>query len=441
MMAASMLAADNGNAAERRVLVEQVTATWCGPCQSVGRATIDLLSDYPDSITGFQIHGSDSYTIAWGNTRMSFYGVTGFPTVWMDGTQQQYGSYGSDSGNYANLQSMMNTCLSVPTDVTISSSGQEIANDQYQLTYQIGVEAGGSPRTMKFHCVQNLNYYPAGTHYYNCLIQANSAPTITVQPGETYELTHTFTLSGASLSDKDNVNYIAWCQTTASSSPAQVYNSDFHEHGQLPPSTVNVPGDYPSIMAAIEDVGQYSTINIAPGTYYELIDPMGKNVSLVGTGGAEATIIDGGNAGTVVTLLSGENSNMVLDGLTIQNGSNSISGGMKCNANPVIRNCIIRDNSADVLVGGLSSASSPGPSISDTHFCNNAHADIYGDYVDGGGNTFADSCDDGPVCPGDFDGSTSVDVNDLLTVIQQWSDPYTVDDLLTVIANWGSTCP
>jgi len=52
--------------------------------------------------------------------------------------------------------------------------------------------------------------------------------------------------------------------------------------------------------------------------------------------------------------------------------------------------------------------------------------------VDGDSNT---------VCPGDFDGSASVNVNDLLTVIQQWNDPYTVDDLLAVIANWNTTCP
>ena len=42
---------------------------------------------------------------------------------------------------------------------------------------------------------------------------------------------------------------------------------------------------------------------------------------------------------------------------------------------------------------------------------------------------------------GDFDGDGSVNVNDLLSVIQQWNDPYTVDDLLVVIANWNNTCP
>jgi hypothetical protein len=43
-------------------------------------------------------------------------------------------------------------------------------------------------------------------------------------------------------------------------------------------------------------------------------------------------------------------------------------------------------------------------------------------------------------CSGDFDGSGSVTVNDLLMVIGNWQSPYTVDDLLTVIGNWQVLC-
>ena len=440
--AAVLISTGSVQAAERTVLLEQITATWCGPCQSVGRAAVNLIQDHPDSITGFQVHGSDSYTIGWGNTRMAFYNTGGgYPRVWLDGTREQSGNYGSDAANYANLQSLMNDCLGVPTDVTIETSGVESPNDVYQLTCTIGVEAGGTARTMKFHCVQVLNYYPSGSHYYNCLIQANTAPTITVQPGQTIELTHDFTLSGASADDKDNVAYIAWVQSTANTAPSQIYNADFHAHNRVPPMTASVPGDYPTIAEAILNVSEYSTITIAPGTYYERLDPQGKNVTLRGSAGAEATIIDGSGAGTVISMLNGETSDMVLDGLTIQNGYSSITGGIKVDGTPTIRNCIIRDHGANLLVSGLSSASSPGPTISNTRFCGNEISDIYGPYVDGGDLVFDEICDDAPVCQGDFDDNAAVDVNDLLVVIQEWNAPHTVDDLLSVIANWGSTCP
>ncbi|MCH2138686.1 MAG: S8 family serine peptidase, partial [Phycisphaerales bacterium] len=52
----------------------------------------------------------------------------------------------------------------------------------------------------------------------------------------------------------------------------------------------------------------------------------------------------------------------------------------------------------------------------------------------------ARECDDQPVCPGDIDGSGSVDVDDLLMAIAGFGDDYTVDDVLTILAHFGSNC-
>jgi len=40
-------------------------------------------------------------------------------------------------------------------------------------------------------------------------------------------------------------------------------------------------------------------------------------------------------------------------------------------------------------------------------------------------------------CPTDYDGNGVTNVDDLLTVIAGWNNPYTVDDLLDVIGAWG----
>ena len=40
-------------------------------------------------------------------------------------------------------------------------------------------------------------------------------------------------------------------------------------------------------------------------------------------------------------------------------------------------------------------------------------------------------------CLGDYDGSGTVDVADLLLVISDWGNPYDVSDLLQVISDWG----
>ena len=49
--------------------------------------------------------------------------------------------------------------------------------------------------------------------------------------------------------------------------------------------------------------------------------------------------------------------------------------------------------------------------------------------------------DDGAsVCTADYNDDGSVDVKDLLFVLDQYDDPYTIDDLLQVIGEWGMDC-
>ena len=77
--------------------------------------------------------------------------------------------------------------------------------------------------------------------------------------------------------------------------------------------------------------------------------------------------------------------------------------------------------------------------------CNNIEGQIYGDYINGGGNIVADECP--PDCP-DINNDGYVNVSDLLAVIDQWgltnspADINTdgivdVSDLLIVVGNWG----
>ncbi|GEM_PF-2139121 len=121
-----------------------------------------------------------------------------------------------------------------------------------------------------------------------------------------------------------------------------------------------------------------------------------------------------------------------------------------------VRGCTIRNNLA-WGTGGASpfagigrrifkgTGAQDGPfSLQDTSLCGNLEDgepqdQIFGEVIDGGGNTIEDECTGD--CPGDFDGSGTVDVSDLLAVIGSWGDPYDVGDLLLVISEWGESCP
>ncbi len=84
---------------------------------------------------------------------------------------------------------------------------------------------------------------------------------------------------------------------------------------------------------------------VAPGTYQEHIDFLGKTITVRSTDGPEITIVDGTLSGTVVTFQNGETRDTLLEGLTITRGSASRGGGITIqNASPTIRACVLTDN-------------------------------------------------------------------------------------------------
>ena len=107
-------------------------------------------------------------------------------------------------------------------------------------------------------------------------------------------------------------------------------------------ATLNVPGTYPTIQDAINAAVAGDEVLVAPGTYNETINFMGKAITVTSSGGAAATVIDGGKAGSVVSFVTGEGLGSVLDGFTIINGQNGAGPGIFCNgASPSILNNVI----------------------------------------------------------------------------------------------------
>jgi hypothetical protein len=84
---------------------------------------------------------------------------------------------------------------------------------------------------------------------------------------------------------------------------------------------------YTSIGAAIAAAPAGATIQICPGTYSERLSINAKPLSLVGTGGAAVTVIDGGAGGTVLTVAGTAGAGVTLQGLTFRNGSTATNGG------------------------------------------------------------------------------------------------------------------
>ena len=125
---------------------------------------------------------------------------------------------------------------------------------------------------------------------------------------------------------------------------------------------LHVPADQPTIQGALDVAGDGSLVMVAPGTYVENIHFHGRAIRLESEGGAEVTVIDGNQEGSVVTLSYCETKEAVLEGFTVRNGRGSrwdpelgsfVGGGIYCRGSSLtVRNCMISGNTA-FAGGGL----------------------------------------------------------------------------------------
>ena len=87
-----------------------------------------------------------------------------------------------------------------------------------------------------------------------------------------------------------------------------------------------VPGNYPTIQAAINAAQAGDTVRVAPGTYIENINFSGKAITVVSEAGPNVTTIDGNQANSVVRFISGEGPNSIIEGFTVRNGDANQNG-------------------------------------------------------------------------------------------------------------------
>jgi hypothetical protein len=118
---------------------------------------------------------------------------------------------------------------------------------------------------------------------------------------------------------------------------------------------VDGSGDAPTVQAGIDSASHGDEVLVYPGTYYEHVDFVGKNIRLKSVEGPEATILDGSRApGSVVTFRSGETREATLEGFTVTGGTGTVTegvmthgGGILCiDSSPTITGNVVADNTA-----------------------------------------------------------------------------------------------
>lgn len=153
-------------------------------------------------------------------------------------------------------------------------------------------------------------------------------------------------------------------------------------------NAVYVPSDYSTIQDAINAVSNGWTVVVAPGTYVENIDFIGKAITVISSGGPEVTVIDAVNGAATATagvsFHTSEGQDSVLDGFTVTNAQGGFGGAISgIGANPTILNCILTNNFAAGWGGGAFFFTSNGPTTMENCIITNNTVNI-----DGGGIYF-----------------------------------------------------
>ncbi|MCP4248275.1 MAG: hypothetical protein GY778_14610 [bacterium] len=132
---------------------------------------------------------------------------------------------------------------------------------------------------------------------------------------------------------------------------ADVYEDGVPDECQ-PVDNVTQGTRYVTIQEAINAATGGDELEVGPGTYVELINLLGKAITLRSTDGPAVTIIDGAAAGRVITCASGEGLDTVIEGFTVTNGQEVYGGGMYNVGSPTVITCIFSGNSATTWHGG-----------------------------------------------------------------------------------------
>ena len=118
-------------------------------------------------------------------------------------------------------------------------------------------------------------------------------------------------------------------------------------HASASAATLDVPAAFATIQDAIDAAAPGDTVLVAPGTYHERIDFLGKEIVVKGSAADPSlTVIDADLLGTAVTIGGGVGPDAKLVGFTIREGSSTTGGGIDIVGSPTIRSCKLRLNDA-----------------------------------------------------------------------------------------------
>lgn len=221
VLAVVMLAPLVISASHRVMVMEDFTATWCTYCPGAARGADELKFRAFDSVAVIAYHSSssDPFYTSTAATRMSYYGVSGYPTMRLDGGYSVVG--GLHTGTmYPTYRGYFDIRKAEPSQLTIDL---DVAYDSVARTGLLTIvvrNTGGSPVTAQLQTalIESHIYYPwqgmdSLQDVERTMLPNASGEAITVPAGDTVIRTRNFSISSGWVAK--NCEFVVFCQNNS----------------------------------------------------------------------------------------------------------------------------------------------------------------------------------------------------------------------------------
>ncbi len=206
-------------AAERVCVLEDFMGVNCFFCQYSAPAVDQLVDENPDRLAVLGVHAggfsAPEHRTTWGNARNTFYAITGYPTVWIDGVSRIVGA-GAVSTAYFNYNTALQARLASPTDVVIQLGAEQVLGSLYRATVRVSIEPTGQARPIRLHILQVLDNWPTSASYgftsKNTVRAGMTAVDFTLNPGQTQEVTWDWSIDAFDLGRSNDIRLVVVAQ-------------------------------------------------------------------------------------------------------------------------------------------------------------------------------------------------------------------------------------
>lgn len=130
------------------VIMEKGTGTWCQFCPGAAMGAEDLIAN-GCNVAVISYHSGDPFQNSYSSARLSYYGITSFPTAKFDGVLTYIGGSNSQS-MYSNYLPLYQQRIAIPSSFTVEMYGENTGLT-YDITLILNKVAASSASNIRAH--------------------------------------------------------------------------------------------------------------------------------------------------------------------------------------------------------------------------------------------------------------------------------------------------